>query len=169
MHRLKSDKGFTLVETLIVVVIMGILITTVTVAVSGSMRQGRISSTTNSLQLFSADMEEVMSQYGILSVEYKGTERSQILEFLNLLETYYLHTYFDKDSLEVHETFFEVYTSTLQDGWDKPFLFRYCFSGTNAGYCLLVSGGDNESVDCASYTNTDFGDDILVAVVPKAV
>lgn len=168
MHRLRHNKGFTLIETLIVVVIMGVLITTVTITVSGSMRQGRISSTTNSLQLFSADMEEVMSQYGVLSITEEDTERSQILEFLNLLETYYLHTYFDKDTLNIYDNFFEIQTSTLQDGWDKPFLLRYCFSGVNAGYCLLVSGGDNETIDCTEYTNTSFGDDILVAVIPKA-
>lgn len=114
MHRLRHNKGFTLIETLIVVVIMGVLITTVTIAVSGSMRQGRISSTTNSLQLFSADMEEVMSQYGVLSITEEDTERSQILEFLNLLETYYLHTYFDKDTLNIYGNFFEIQTSTLQ-------------------------------------------------------
>lgn len=169
MHRLKNKKGFTLIETLIVVVIMGVLITTVTMAVSGSMRQGRVSSTTNSLQLFSADMEEVMSQYGVLSISEKGVARSRILEFLNLLETYYLHTYFNKSTLEIKDTFFEIETSTLQDGWNKPFLFRYCFSGLNAGCCMLISGGDNEKLDCETYTNTSFADDILVAVVPKVV
>lgn len=169
MFRLRQKRGFTLIETLIVLVIMGALITTVTVAVSNSMQKGRISSTTNSLQLFSADMEEVMSQYGVLSISNKETARSQILEFLNLLETYYLHTYFDKDTLIIHDTFFEVQTSTLQDGWNRPFLLRYCFSDINAGFCILVSGGDNEQFDCSAYTNTNFADDVLVAVVPKAV
>lgn len=168
MRRLRN-RGFTLIETLIVIVIIGALIAVAALAASRAMTKGRITTTENTLQLFSADMDDVLSQYGTLTITDENTARSQIMEFVNLLETYYLNCYFDKESLVVYDTFFEVQTSSLQDGWDNPFLFRYCFSEANAGCCLLISGGENEVFDCQEYTNSYFGDDILIAVIPKVV
>lgn len=168
MRRLRN-KGFTLIETLIVITIVGALIAVATLAASRAMTKGRITTTENSLQLFSADMDEVLSQYGTLVVTDTETAKSQVMEFINLLETYYLSCYFDKESLVIHDTFFEIQTSSLQDGWDNPFKLRYCFSEANAGYCMFISGGENRVFDCQEYTNNYFADDILIAVVPKVV
>ncbi len=168
MHGLRN-KGFTLIETLIVIIIVGALIAVASLAASRAMTKGRITTTENSLQLFSADMDEVLSQYGTLAITDTETAKSQIMEFVNLLETYYLSCYFDKESLVIYDTFFEIQTSSLQDGWDNPFMLRYCFAEANAGYCLLISGGQNKIFDCQEYTNTYFADDILIAVVPKVV
>ena len=77
MNRILKKKGFTLIEVLAVVVIIAILITCVTFAVSSSINNGRISSTTNSLQLFAADTENILAEYGVLVVK-DGEPKAQI-------------------------------------------------------------------------------------------
>lgn len=162
-----KKKGFTLIEVLAVVVILAILITCVTFAVSSSINNGRISSTTNSLQLFAADTENILAEYGVLEVE-EGEPRAQILEYLNLIENYYVHTYFNRDTLNVADSYFEIQTSTLVDGWDSPFKMRYCFTKENAGTCMLISPG-SDLVFEDEYTTDNFGDDIMLIVYPKGI
>lgn len=166
MIKLLKSKGFTLIELLAVLIILGILITAVSVGVSSSMHSGRVSSTTSSLQLFSSDMETVLAEYGRFTIDDAEDKKMQVLEFISILEQYYLHTYFDKSTLVIHDNFFEVKTSTLLDGWDTPFLFEYCFRDSNAGTCMLVSSGANLRFD-TDYVSGNFGDDMLLVVSPK--
>ena len=168
MSKIHSKKGFTLIEVLAVVVILGILIACVSFAVSGTLDKGRLSSTQNSLQLFAADIEEILATYGVLSIS-DGDPTPQIKEYLSMIETYYMHTYFDYATLEVKDTYFEILTTTMRDGWDSQFLLRYCFTSEDAGTCMLISPGNNLLFDTESYTNTYFGDDILLIVYPKTI
>lgn len=167
MRQLLKNKGFTLIELLAVLIVLGVLITTVSIGVSNSMHSGRISSTTNSLQLFAADIETATSEYGYFTPEQEiGDKRLQVLEFLTLLEQYYLHTYFNRETLQVFDTFFEIKTSTLLDGWDMPFIFRYYFEASKAGTCLFVSSGADR-VFSDTYHTGEFGDDMILVVSPK--
>ncbi len=167
MNRILKKKGFTLIEVLAVVVIIAILITCVTFAVSSSINNGRISSTTNSLQLFAADTENILAEYGVLVVK-DGEPKAQVLEYLNLIENYYVHTYFNRDTLDISDSYFEIQTSTLVDGWDSPFKMRYCFNEESAGTCMLISPGPDLVFE-DEYTTDNFGDDIMLIVYPKGI
>lgn len=166
MRKLLKSKGFTLIELLAVLIVLSILITTVSIGVSSSMHNGRVSSTTNSLQLFAADMETVLAEYGCF-IPDDGAETSfQVQEFLAILEQYYLHTYFDRETLRVYSNYFEIQTSTQLDGWDSPFMFKYYFGEPKAGTCLFISSGANMHFE-QDYANGNFGDDMILAVSPK--
>lgn len=165
--RIKSNKGFTLIEVLAVVVILGILIAAISIGMSSFINNGRVSSTTNSLQLFAADTEEILTEYGVLTIT-EGEIESQVREYLSLIENYYVHTYFDKESLTIYDGYFEILTTTLVDGWDSPFKLKYCFTEENAGTCMLISPG-SDLVFQPSYVDSNFGDDILLIVYPKQV
>lgn len=166
MIKLLKNKGFTLIELLAVLIILGILITAVSIGVSSSMHNGRVSSTTSSLQLFSSDMEIVLAEYGVFVIDQAEDKRMQTLEFISMLEQYYMHTYFDKESLVVYANYFEIATSTQLDGWDSPFLLRYNYAASTAGTCMFISAGANMHFD-NSYANGDFGDDLILIVSPK--
>lgn len=167
MKNLIKGKGFTLIEVLAVVAIIAILITCVSFAVSSTINNGRVSSTTSSLQLFAADTENILAEYGVLTVTSKDP-KAEVLEYLNLIENYYVHTYFNRDTLAINDKYFEIQTSTLVDGWDSPFKLRYCFSEENAGTCMLMSPGPDLVFE-PQYTVDTFGDDILLIVYPKGI
>lgn len=167
MKNLIKGKGFTLIEVLAVVAIIAILITCVSFAVSSTINNGRVSSTTSSLQLFAADTENILAEYGVLTVTSKDP-KAEVLEYLNLIENYYVHTYFNRDTLVINDKYFEIQTSTLVDGWDSPFKLRYCFSEENAGTCMLMSPGPDLVFE-PQYTVDTFGDDILLIVYPKGI
>lgn len=162
-----SKHGFTLVEVLAVLVIIAILIACTSFLVSSTVSNGRISSTTSSLQLFAADTEEILAEYGVLQIK-DGDKKAQVLEYLNLIEQFYVHTYFNRDTLNVKETYFEIQTSTLLDGWDSPFKMRYSFDGEDAGTCMLISPGADLIFE-ETYSTDNFGDDIMLIVYPKAL
>lgn len=162
-----KGKGFTLIEVLAVVTIIAILITCVSFAVSSTINNGRVSSTTSSLQLFAADTENILAEYGVLTVTSEDP-KAEVLEYLNLIENYYVHTYFSRDTLVINDKYFEIQTSTLVDGWDSPFKLRYCFSEENAGTCMLISPGPDLVFE-PQYTVDTFGDDILLIVYPKGI
>ena len=167
MKNLMKGKGFTLIEVLAVVTIIAILITCVSFAVSSTINNGRVSSTTSSLQLFAADTENILAEYGVLTVTSEDP-KAEVLEYLNLIENYYVHTYFSRDTLVINDKYFEIQTSTLVDGWDSPFKLRYCFSEENAGTCMLISPGPDLVFE-PQYTVDTFGDDILLIVYPKGI
>lgn len=168
MNRILKKKGFTLIEVLAVVVIIAILITCVTFAVSSSINNGRISSTTNSLQLFAADTENILAEYGVLVVK-DGEPKAQVLEYLNLIENYYVHTYFNRNTLDISDSYFEIQTSTLVDGLGLAIQDAAIASMRKAQVLdMLISPGPDLVFE-DEYTTDNFGDDIMLIVYPKGI
>ena len=80
----EKDQGFTLVELLIVIVILGILATIVVFAVRGITDQGQQSSCKATAKTYEVAIEAYYAQYGVASGNPAGTD----LVAVGLLRSY---------------------------------------------------------------------------------
>jgi general secretion pathway protein G len=125
MHRKKSG-GFTLVEIMVVVVIIGLLATVVAVNVSGQSKEARISTTKVSI----ASIENALELYHLNNGFYPTTEQG-----LRALQ--------EKPAMAPVPNNYPkggYVKKAPKDGWNRDFVYR-C-PGTKGEYDIISLGGD---------------------------
>ena len=164
-------KGFTISELIIVMIILSILFVGMTTTYNIHVKNSRIDTVEGNLVIFKSDIEAYLEDYGVFNVsrtapaDYKNT---QIRGFLNKLSTDYLHLTYDMNTIVILPGSFQVDTLTV-DPWKNPYRMFYNTDPTSptVGTCILASAGPNLSYTSDTYATGDFGDDILVTIVPK--
>lgn len=163
--------GYTMSELIIVMIILAILFVGMTTTYNVHVKNSRIDTVEGNLVIFKSDIEAYLEDYGVFNVQSDATaayKNERILAFLNKLSTDYLHLTFDMDTLHIAQGSFYVDTVTL-DPWKAPFRMFYNTDPKSAtvGTCILSSAGPNLGFTSDTYPVGDFGDDILVTIVPK--
>jgi prepilin-type N-terminal cleavage/methylation domain-containing protein len=177
-----NKHGFTLVELIIVMTIIGILMVGSVLVYNTQQKNARIDTVEGNLVIFKADYEAYLEDYGVFTVDtgLSNAEQYEVIsDWLQKLSSNYLHTSFDVGdwsaddtaalgTLELHGEYFTVETRT-EDPWGQRYLLYYSSdpSATNKGTAILASRGPDLTSDPTLYKAGQFSDDILVVVVPK--
>lgn len=167
-----KGSGFSFIEFVLCVALLALFGAGATIYGVQQVKKGKITSTTSTLQVFATDMEAILEDLGTIEIEEGSTEiarKSDILEYIALIEESYTHTHFDKKTLIISESGFEICTDEQIDGWDAKFKLMYNTNSKKGlpGTCILTSSGPNLTFETDGYTKGEFGDDILLIVQPK--
>ena len=183
-------RGFTLVETMVVVAILVILVGMGAYGYSNYLKTARRDACYTDQTVFAQDFELVMQDYGVLYIPLatEQDERERLVKnFLNVVESDYLHCYLAMDTLEINEKWFSVETENLMDPWGMPYLLMYhieydAMVGTDTatakrtpGDAMVISGGENmeitryNGIGSSAYLELDFDDDKVLLVDAKNV
>lgn len=159
-----NRKGFTLIEIIITVAIIGILLAGITFYGSRSVEKSRIQTASSFLQMTVADLEAAFEDYGPLRQEDGSTETEQKEksgEYLRKISHEYMHTDFEYESLVVFEDGLSIQLKE-KDPWDNKYLLYYRYDKKAEGNVTLSSAGSDRILSSGSYEAGNFGDDIVL-------
>lgn len=159
-----SRKGFTLIEIIITVAIIGVLIAGITFYGSRSVEKSRIQTASSFLQMTVADLEAAFEDYGPLRQEDGLTEAEQkekCGEYLRKISHEYMHTDFEYDSITVYDEGLSIYLKEL-DPWENRYLLYYRYDKKAEGNIILSSAGPDRLFFNNNYEGGNFGDDIIL-------
>lgn len=164
---LKSKRGWTLVETIVVMLIMTILIAGAAYVSVRNIKSANISQTASSLQIMSADIGDAYYEMGFPEIEPSEDGKAQFKNYLQELGQNYMNCTFDLDTVEVMSNGFSVEISDPTDSFENRIIMQAITTSDVAKYVLLISCGPDGIMTQDGYETQQYGDDIISVVCPK--
>lgn len=168
-----NKTGFTTLEIVAVLVIISILTVAGGFVATNVVSRSRIDATTADLQVFASDMEAILEDIGVVTLnpdeDSLEKRKSKIQEYLSMIEADYTHMTFNSSELIITDSNFTVSTLEARDPWGSPYTLIYNTDDVKGtpGTCILTSPGPNMILESEDYSSGEFKDDIMVIITPK--
>lgn len=193
-HNRNKMRGFTMIEILGVVVIIAVIASMGAYSLTNNLEDSRNDIVYTEQSVFAADLEKMMQDNGVLYIptvedpddpstpayQAEMAERTRLVKnFINQLESNYLHCYLDLNTLHVTPNYFSIDTSGTLDPWEMPYRLIYYIeyggvvggdkstASRTPGDAMVISGGENASIDLSGYKDLNFSDDKILFVDAK--
>lgn len=170
-------RGLSMWEIIAALAIVAIVSTIAVVGINNSQKNAKMDLAYTEQTIFATDIENILQDLGALEIDEDVAEtvrKSLITEYLMKMQTNYLHTYLNMETLTVTSTGFELYTKEQTDPWGAPYLLVYNTAPAKTedetltpGDMMIISGGPNMEIDRHGYKLLEFGDDNLLMVDVK--
>lgn len=168
-----NRKGFTIVEIMVVIFIIGILIAALTPRLSQAQLNSSIDKTEADLRVYAMDFNNYIVDYGgvyirdcltLSSAELEENSKD-LMENLNAYMTFSVKDTPDKiDNSGGTKCRVEVEAQNKQDPWGNKYRI---LMDTAHSIIIVTSPGPDAKFSIDTYADGDFGDDIIVIVEPK--
>ena len=169
-----NKKGFSLIEVMIVVVIIGILFTGIMFFGSAVSKKANINSVNSQLRLLNSSIETMLQTKGKLILPpnvppLSQADQTTVTNYISSMANDFCKVDFDMLSLQYKTGGIIIKTKTLLDPWGSAYTMMINTDNTNAngGMIIFASSGPDGKTSLSTYKNGQFGDDILIMISPK--
>ena len=169
-----NKRGFTLIEVMIVITIIGILFTGILFYGNAVSKKANINSVNSQLRLLNSDIETMLQTKGKLLLPptvppLSQTDQTIVTNYITSMANDFCKVDFDMSTLQYKTGGIIIQTKTLMDAWGNPYTMMINTDNTSAsgGLIIFASPGPDGKLSLNTYKNGQFGDDILIMISPK--
>ncbi len=169
---MKRKKGFTLVETLAVLAIIGILIVGTTVGVNTLWQNNRVDICESELRDFSTSIKSYISDYKAITIAPDSNYSEVLSETAEILSSKYLSCDIKIKNIAEDKRSAVLQTKIKEDPWGNKYEFDiYTYEGEDAdsmpGLIVISSCGKDAKSNRQEYKNGNYGDDVVAVIKPN--
>lgn len=162
-------KGFTFVEILAVLAVMGILITGITVTFSKAWQNNRVDACESELREMVTGFKSYITDYGNITVDSSMDFDAVVGEIIATLNSKYLPYDVDISSIAPDKSSVTLETKLKTDPWKNQYILHvYTDSeGSVPGLIVIASNGPDSKSNSTEYSSENYGDDIVAIIKPN--
>jgi len=164
-----KKKGFTLVEILAVLAVVGILITGIAVSFNKAWQNNRVDACESELREMVTAFKSYITDYGNITVDSSMDYDTVINEVVSTLNSKYLPYDVEKTGVSADGKSITLKTKLKTDPWNNKYSLHIYTAqeGTVPGLIVIASSGPDSKSNETEYSSENYGDDIVAVIKPN--
>lgn len=164
-----KNKGFTFIEILAVIAIMGILITGSAIGFNKAWHNNRVDTCESELREMVTAFKSYITDYGSITVDSSMNYDTVLNEVVNTLNSKYLPYDVEMTGVSADEKSVKLTTKVKTDPWNNKYSLHIYTAeeGTVPGLIVIASSGHDSQSNETEYSAENYGDDIVAVIKPN--